>query len=161
LIFSGGGFLLNYEITVEVAHPLTLAAVRSTVPASGIATAWKPALDKVWAFLRMNHILNSGQNVFFYHHPERSGDAMNIDFGVQVSYRFDDVGDVMCVETPSGEVAQAVHIGPYDRLREAHTAIHRWCEANKRPIASSSWEIYGHWNDDPEKLVTTIRYLLA
>jgi effector-binding domain-containing protein len=152
---------VNYEITVEVARPLTLAAVRATVPVSGIAAAWKPALDKVWAFLRTNHVLNSGLNVFLYHHPERSGEAMNIDFGVQVSNRFNDEGDVKCVETPPGEVAQTVHIGPYDRLSDAHAALHLWCKTNKRPIAAASWEIYGHWNNDPEKLETTIRYLLA
>ena len=152
---------MDYEITVEFPSPITLAAVRVIVPACGIAAAWKPALDKVWAFLRSNPVPNTGLNVFCYHHPERSGEAMKIDFGVQVSNHFEDEGDIHCVETPSGEVAQTVHIGPYSRLGEAHAAIHGWCKANQRPIASSSWEIYGHWNNDPEKLVTTIRYLLA
>jgi len=152
---------LDYEITVEVVSPLTLAAVRATVPVSGIATTWKPALDKVWAYLRMNHVSNAGLNVFLYHHPEHSGDPMDIDFGVQVSSRFNAEGDIKCVETPSGRVAQTVHIGPYDRLGNAHAAVHRWCKTNNRSIADASWEIYGHWNNNPEKLETTIRYLLA
>jgi effector-binding domain-containing protein len=151
---------LSYEITLEVAHPLTLAAVRTYVPVGGIATAWKPALDKVWAFLRTNHVPNSGLNVFLYHHPERSGESMYVDFGVQVTKRFDDDGEVKCVATPSGKVAQTIHIGPYDRLGEAHAAIHQWCKAHQRPIAAASWEIYGHWNNDPQKLVTTMQYLL-
>jgi effector-binding domain-containing protein len=153
---------VDYKITVEAAHPLTLAAVRATIPASGIATAWKPALDKVWAFLRTNPVPNSGLNVFLYHHPERSGEPMNIDFGVQVPNRFDDTtSEVKCVETPSGVVAKTVHIGPYDRLGEAHAAIRQWCKANQRSIAAASWEVYGHWSNDPAKLETTIRYLLA
>jgi effector-binding domain-containing protein len=86
---------------------------------------------------------------------------MNIDFGVQIPDRLDGVGDVRCVETPSGEVAQTVHFGPYDRLGEAHAAIHLWCKTNQRRIGAASWEIYGHWNNDPDKLETTIRYLLA
>jgi effector-binding domain-containing protein len=153
---------VDYKIDIEIASPLTLAAVRATVPASGIATAWKPALDRVWVFLRTNSVSNSGLNVFVYHHPERSGEAMNIDFGVQVSSRFDDgAGDVKCVETPAGEVAKTVHIGPYNRLGDAHAAIHQWCKTNQRSIAAASWEVYGHWNNDPQKLETTIRYLLA
>jgi effector-binding domain-containing protein len=152
---------LNYQITVEIAHPLVLAAVRATVPASGIAKTWKPALDRVWNYLRAHQVVNSGLNVFLYHHPEHSGDAMSIDFGAQISSRFEDEGEVKCVATPSGEVAQTVHIGPYDRLVEAHAAIHLWCKTNRRTIATASWEIYGHWNNDPEKLETTIRYLLA
>ena len=86
---------------------------------------------------------------------------MNIDFGVQVSSSFESVGDVQCVITPAGEVAQTIHVGPYDRLGDAHAAIHHWCKANQRPIGGASWEIYGHWNNDPAKLETTIRYLLV
>jgi effector-binding domain-containing protein len=152
---------LDYKVTVETASPLTLAAVRDTVAISGIARAWKPALDKVWAFLRTNQVPNAGINVFLYRHPESMDNPMDIDFGVEVLNRFEDDGDIQCVETPSGHVAQTVHIGLYDRLSGAHAAIHAWCKANQRRIGGYSWEIYGHWNNDPAKLETTIRYLLA
>ena len=155
------GLVLKYEITIETARPMTLAAVRDTVPISGIAAAWKPALDKVWAFLRVNRALGSGHNVFLYHHPKRSGEPMNIDFGVQVAHRFHQQDDVKCVETPAGEIAQTIHIGSYDRLGEAHAAINQWCKANDRTIGAASWEIYGDWNNDPGKLETTIQYLLS
>ena len=151
---------MKYEITVEKVRPLTLAAVRATVPAGGIAAAWKPALDKVWTFLQANRALAPGKNVFLYHHPACAGEAMNVDFGVQVSKHFVGEGDIKCIETFSGEVAQTVHVGPYDRLGEAHAAINLWCKANQRQIADASWEIYGHWNNDPQKLETTVGYLL-
>jgi hypothetical protein len=63
--------------------------------------------------------------------------------------------------TPAGEVAMAVHIGGYDRLREAHEAIHAWAAAHQRPFAGSSWEIYGDWQEYPAKLETTVVYLLS
>jgi len=53
-----------------------------------------------------------------------------------------------------------VHVGAYDRLKEAHDAIHAWRKANNRVFAGKSWEIYGDWSDDPSKLETTVRYLL-
>lgn len=152
---------MEYGITVEVAQPMTLAAVRAMVPVSGIAAAWKPALDKVWEFLRGRHVPNAGLNVFLYRHPEQAGEPMDIDFGVQVLGRFAGEGEVRCVETPGGTVVQTVHVGPYSRLPEAHAALHAWCKANGRAIGASSWEIYGHWNNDPAKLETTIRYLMA
>jgi effector-binding domain-containing protein len=99
--------------------------------------------------------------LFLYHHAERRNEAMNIDFGVQVERPFEREGDVRCIETPTGEVARTVHVGPYDRLGDAHNAIHAWCAANNRKIAQTSWEIYGHWNDDSALLETTIKYLLA
>jgi effector-binding domain-containing protein len=131
------------------------------LPISGIARAWKPALDQVWAFLEANGGLRPGHNLFLYHHAERRNEAMNIDFGVQVARSFEREGDVQCIETPAGEVARTVHVGPCDRLGDAHNAIHAWCAANNRKIGQASWEIYGDWNNDPALLETTIKYLLA
>jgi GyrI-like small molecule binding domain len=63
--------------------------------------------------------------------------------------------------TPAGRVATTVHLGPYDRMKPAHDAIHQWAKAHNRPLAGPSWEIYGHWTDDPDSLRTDIFYLLA
>jgi hypothetical protein len=63
-------------------------------------------------------------------------------------------------QTPAGEVAAAVHIGGYDRLKDTHDAIHAWAQAHNRAFAGTSWEIYGDWSDDPSKLETTVIYLL-
>ena len=152
---------MKYDVVVETAKAELVAAVGARVPISGIARAWKPALDRVWAFLRTNGELSPGHNLFLYHHPERRNEAMNIDFGVQVAHPFEGEGDVRCIETPAGEVARTVHVGPYDRLGDAHNVIHAWCAANNRKIAHASWEIYGDWRDNPALLETTIKYLLA
>ena len=152
---------LNYEVVLETAHAEWVAAVRARATISEITRAWKPALDQVWAFLRRNGELGPGHNLFLYHHPERRNEAMDIDFGVQVARPFEPASEVRCIETPAGEVARTVHVGPYDRLGDAHNAIHAWCAANNRKIAHASWEIYGDWKDDPALLETTIKYLLA
>jgi effector-binding domain-containing protein len=102
-----------------------------------------------------------GHNLFLYHHAAHRNGPMEIDFGVQVSHPFEPDGNVRCSKTPVGEVATTVHVGPYDRLGEAHNAIHAWCSANGRKIGPASWEIYGDWTDDPARLETTIKYLLA
>jgi effector-binding domain-containing protein len=152
---------MKYEVVVETAQAELMAAVRDTVPIGDIARAWKPALDQVWAFLKTNGELRPGHNLFLYHHAERRNEAMNIDFGVQVARPFERDGRVRCIETPAGEVARTVHIGPYGRLGDAHNAIHAWCAAHNRKIVAASWEIYGDWNNNPALLETTIKYLLA
>jgi effector-binding domain-containing protein len=152
---------MKYDVVVETAQAELVAALRAKVPIGGIARAWKPALDQVWAFLRENGGLRPGHNLFLYHHAERRNEALNIDFGVQVAPPFEREGNVQCVKTPAGEVARTVHVGPYDQLGNAHDAIHAWCAANNRKIAQASWEIYGDWHNDPALLETTIKYLLA
>ena len=152
---------MKYEVVVETAQAELVAAVRVTVSISEIARAWKPALDQVWSFLKQSSELAPGHNLFLYHHPDRRNEPMDIDFGVQVGRPFEREGNVRCIETPTGEVARTVHVGPYDRLGDAHNAIRAWCAANNRKIAQASWEIYDDWNDDPALLETTIKYLLA
>jgi effector-binding domain-containing protein len=153
--------VMQYDVVVETVQAELMAAVRITIPISGIARAWKPALDQVWAFLRENDRLGHGHKLFLYHHADSRDLPMDIDFGVQVARSFAGVGGVRCVATPAGDVARTVHTGPYERLHGAHEAIHAWCAANKRKPAGVSWEIYGDWNEDPAALETTICYLLA
>jgi len=152
---------MTYQIKVEAVQAELVAAVRTRVPISGIAQAWKPALDQVWAFIRTHGSLKPGHNLFLYHHPANRSEPMDIDFGVQVAQPFEPSGNVRCIETPAGDVASTIHVGPYDRLAGAHNAVHAWCSANHRNIGQASWEIYGDWTDDPARLETTIRYLLA
>jgi len=140
---------------------MRLAAVRRQVAIGHIGSAWKSALDKVWEFLRAHPGLRTdGHNVFLYHHPARREQPMDVDFGVEVVHPFEPEGEVAPAETPAGEVAVAIHVGPYDRMKDTHDAIHAWRAANNRTFAGKSWEIYGDWSDDPSKLETTIFYLL-
>jgi effector-binding domain-containing protein len=148
-------------VTVEILSPRLIAAVRRTAAPRDIPTVFKPALDSVWAFLRGQPGLRTdGHNVFLYHHVERPDAGMPIDFGVEVTRRFDPVGDVRCVETPGGEAAVLVHRGNYSGLPQAHAALHRWCATNRRTVGDFSLEIYGDWAEDPAQLETTIQYLL-
>jgi effector-binding domain-containing protein len=151
---------MKYEVTVQTLSPKILAAVRRRVAPKDIPTAFRPALDEVWAFLRRHRGLRTdGHNTFLYHHE--SPGLMPVDFGVEVVRPFDGEGNVECVTTPSGEAAVVVHRGPYSELGAAHQALRQWCAANGRTIGAHSLEIYGDWSEDPQKLETTIAYLLA
>ena len=137
------------------------AAVRRTAAPREIPTVFKPALDLVWAFLGKHEGLRAdGHNVFLYQHVDRPDAGMPIDFGVEVTRRFEPQGEVRCVETPAGKAAVIVHRGAYGGLPKAHAALHAWCAANERPIGAYSLEVYGDWVDDPSRLETTIQYLL-
>jgi effector-binding domain-containing protein len=150
---------MTYEVKVQTLSPRILAAVRRCVAIKDIPTAFKPALDSVWAFLGKHPGLRTdGHNIFLYHHEKPA--IMPVDFGVEVVQPFVGEGDVACVTTPAGEAAIVVHRGPYAKLGAAHQALRQWCAAHRRTIGAHSLEIYGDWSEDPENLETTIEYLL-
>jgi effector-binding domain-containing protein len=152
---------MDGSVKIEQLRPRLLAAVRRTAAPREIPIVFKPALDQVWAFLGKHKGLRTdGHNAFLYHHVQRPEAGMPIDFGVEVTRRFEPEGEVRCVETPAGEAAVAVHHGAYGGLPKAHAALHAWCAANGRTIGAYSLEVYGDWSDDPSKLDTTIQYLL-
>jgi effector-binding domain-containing protein len=154
--------MADITVSLETVQPRRLAAVRRRVLIGQVAEAWKPALDKVWEFLRQHPGVHAGgHNVFLYHHGAGRDAPMTIDFGVEVARAFEPSGEVLATETPAGEVALAVHVGPYANLRKTHDAVHAWCAKHQRAIAGYSWEIYGDWTDDASKLETTVAYLLG
>jgi effector-binding domain-containing protein len=149
------------SVTVQIVRARRLAAVRREVAAGAVGSAWRPALDKVWEFIRSQPGLRTdGHNIFLYHHPKQPGAPILCDFGVEVTRTFESAGEVYAIETPGGEAAVAVHRGRYDRLNEVHDAIGQWMAANRRESAGHSLEIYGDPTPDPADTETTVAYLL-
>ncbi len=150
---------MPYVIAEREVEAGWIAAVRAKVPAGGVAAAFRGPLDRVWAFLRAHPGLRTdGHNLFLYHHV--GGDDLTVDFGVEVTRAFEGEGDVRCVATPAGRVAETLHRGDYARLGEAHAAVWAWFGRSGRAMGAASWERYGDWSDDPAKLETSVAYLI-
>jgi effector-binding domain-containing protein len=149
---------MAYEIRVEEVEPRTIAAVRRRATIPQLSTVVPAACGEVWNFARTAGIERPGRHVAVY---RDGGDGqLDVEIGVEVEGPFTGDGNVSLSATPAGTVAMTVHIGPYDRLGEANEAILEWCRDNHRDPAGPSWEIYGHWVEDPEKLETEVFYLL-
>src|ERR1041384_8146814 len=74
------------SVNVQTVHPRKLAAVRRDVALGGVGSAWRPALDEVWEFIRSQPGLRTdGHNIFLYHHPTQPGAPILCDFGVEVT----------------------------------------------------------------------------
>jgi effector-binding domain-containing protein len=152
---------MAYEIVVETAPAVPIAAVRRRLRPAELSTAWRPALDQVWTFLRQRDGLwRGGHNIFVYQAVPR-GDALEVAFGVEVAGPFDSDGEVQLARTPAGTVASTLHVGPIDGLGAAYAAIEAWRSAAGRTFAGTWWETYGDWTDDPAANEVRVTYLLA
>ena len=157
---------MHYDVQVRVVGPQPLAAARGHGNAQNFLRNLFALLDEVWKFLRANpQVPQQGLNVFLYWgDPDQdlfqTDPGMPIEAGVKVAAPFTGSGNVVCSATPGGTVATVLHVGPYDKLGEAHAALRDWCRQNNRLPAGPSWEAYGHWDDDPQKLRTDVFYLL-
>jgi effector-binding domain-containing protein len=64
-------------------------------------------------------------------------------------------------QTPGGRVVTTAHIGPYDEMGAAYDAIHAYVRDNRLKVIGPSWEVYGHWSDDPARLRTDVFFTVA
>jgi effector-binding domain-containing protein len=148
---------VDYDVRTERAQPRPIAAIRAEIPPDRVGENIIRQLDVIWPVLRAQGAV-TGHNVVIYHGTENG--VLTVDVGVETPAGFRADGDVRPAATPEGEVATTAHFGDYARLGGAYTALEQWCAATGRPSAGVNWEVYGDWDDDPEKVRTDVYFLL-
>lgn len=140
---------MAYIVEAWRAAAQPIAVVRGRTPSASPSKTIRVLFDAFYS----SFTGKGGLNIVYY--PGSCGNGeLNIECGVQVESGGNS-------QTPAGMVATTVYFGPYDRMGPAHDAIHQWCSNEGRVLAGPSWEVYGHWSDDPSQLRTDIFYLLA
>jgi effector-binding domain-containing protein len=157
---------MDYIVTESNAPPVHVAAIhdRTTMPDLSrkierhVGTAIKSLREADEPF---------GKAVVIYwdHEDDKplidTPDGVEIDVGWQVERPFDDhAHGVMTVTTPAGPYATTTHIGPYDTLHEAHSAIRHWLKTEGRRKIGPNWEIYDHPKEG-EPLRTDVFFLIG
>ncbi len=148
-----------YVVGQVTVAPRLLAGVRAHVPLGQVAQHFGTHLDHVYAAARTGAVTLDGQNVFIYRSAVDG--ILTVDFCVGVTKPFEAIRNVMPIETPNGIAATTAHWGEYSGIRNANRAILEWCDAHSRLRAGPSWEVYGHWSDNPSERRTDIYYLLT
>lgn len=139
---------MAYQVRVEQVTPRLIAAARGELIPGQVSSVMLRLLGHAWDFVKKSGIKTDGLNVAVY----RNG---WIEAGPGVFEKVEG-----CVTTPSGRAATVTHMGRYEALGDAHSAIVEWCEANGHEIEGTNWEIYGHHEDDPARRRTDVFYLL-
>ena len=147
---------MDYEVGFFDTQEILTVVVRDTIPQNQISARVIQLFDQVYAFLPTAGITHPGLNIILY----RSG-CIDLEAGVQVPEAFQGSDTVHCSSLPAGRTVHTTHFGPYSGLGEAHQVVQDWCRQRGLKTSEISWEIYGHWNDDPALLRTDIYYLLV
>jgi effector-binding domain-containing protein len=146
---------MSYTIENRRVEPQLIAVVHQRARQAELKTVVPQACGDSWNLLKKAGI-KGGRNIAVYLDGE-----MNLEIGQEVFAPFQSTSELFCSSTPGGEVVTTAHIGPYDRLGEAHQALQQWIADHNRTLAGPSWELYGHWTDDVTQLRTDVFYLLA
>jgi len=147
---------VTYQVHSVTVPSQVTAVIRARVPQHELARVVPAFCGEVWTFARTAQLASPGRHVAVY-----LDGAVTLECGVEIAAPFADSARVVCSRTPAGLVAMTTHIGAYERLGEAHSAIREWCEEHGETRAGPNWEVYGHWVDPPAQPRTDVYYLLA
>jgi effector-binding domain-containing protein len=153
--FAQYGWTMTPLVRVERVEGSPLAALRRASSRGSLGRDIIAGFDILWPVLRAQGVA-TGRNVVVYH-----GGVEDIEVGVEVDSRFEEAGDVKRSRTPAGDAAAVTHWGDYSAMQPAYAALETWFQSSGRRSAGVSWEIYGHWADDPSQRRTDIYRLLA
>jgi effector-binding domain-containing protein len=150
---------MEYDVRLEQLGSRPLAVVRRRASLQELAKVVPDACGLVWNVVRAQKLTGAGRHVALFW-----DDKINLEVGVELETPFAGHGEVIGSATPAGAIATLTHLGPYERLHEAHQAVRQWCANHGYKLAGPNWEIYGHWTDewntDPAKIRTDVFYLL-
>jgi effector-binding domain-containing protein len=150
---------MQYEVELRNVTATPLLVVRRQTPLQELTKVLPEAYGVVWDFVRRAQVRSTGRNVAVYLNDRI--DRMEVEAGVEVGPEVVAEEPLFLSATPAGRAAMTTHVGPYSGLIAAHQAVRRWCREHHHVRAGPNWEVYGHWNDDSEKLRTDVFYLLA
>jgi hypothetical protein len=108
------------------------------------------AMDETWGIVRSNSIPNAGMNHIVY------SNAGQVFAGVEISGDVDLSWGLEQVDLVIPRYIYYRHVGAYNLLGQAYAAVDAEIAARGLVPSGLSLEIYGHWSEDPAKLVTEL-----
>ena len=139
---------MEYPVHTMQAAPQPMEIIRGKTTKAALAHNIRKLFDQFYSRFKGK----GGLNIVFY-----PGWSENSEFEIGCGVLVESGGNAT---TPAGLVATTTYFGPYEKMHPAHRAIHEWARQNGRKLGPS-WEVYGHWNDDPAKRRTDIHYLVG
>lgn len=133
---------LTYDVRTEELRPQFTAVVRGEMPADRMPTWLPEAYAAVFGYLGRAGITPVAPPFARY---TFLGDTVAIEAGVPVAAEVAGDGQVEPSTLPEGPAAMTTHVGRYEDLEHALTAVTEWLTARGLHAAGPHWEIY--WTD--------------
>lgn len=131
---------MNYTVTKKILEETPILFMRRRVEATEIPTALAELLPAVYGYAAKANIALAGPP--FCRYCDWSPGGLTLEAGMPVAVAAPGEGDILAGTLPAGPAASVIHTGPYEQLREAHTAVERWLAEQALKPASDPWEVY-------------------
>jgi effector-binding domain-containing protein len=128
------------EFKIERREPLHTAVVRRSAGYEGLMEAIGSAFGTVFPALAVRGVAPLSMPLI--HYTDMAAAEVGFEGGAVVAEPVIAGDGIEPGELPGGDVATAVHSGPYEELPSSHAALTAWIAAQGRQPAGAPWEEY-------------------
>ena len=131
----------TYQIVEREAQPV--ASIRVKIKPADVSAQLAILLPEVWARIKAAGAKEAGPPFSRYHSV--SDTEIDLEAGIPVKKPFEEKGRVKNSELPAGKAVTCWHIGPYEKLVDAHAGLQAHLAEKKLKARGGCWEVY--WTD--------------
>jgi effector-binding domain-containing protein len=156
---------MNIETITAEAVPMVYVTRSVGMNATEITAVMDEAFGAIGESICKTGIAPAGPPLAVYRDWDESSGRMKVDVGFPVApgdtARIE--GEVAAGKTPCGKALKAVHVGPYDTLRDTYNVLMAHMREHGMQMPLVSWEVFPNdpQTTPPEKLITEIYMQVA
>ena len=128
------------DFKIERHEPLHTAVVRRSASYEGLIEAIGGAFGTVFPALAARGV--APMSMPLIHYTNMEGAEVGFEGGAVVAAPITAGDGIEPGELPGGDVATAIHSGPYEELPSSHQALVAWIASQGRQAAGAPWEEY-------------------
>jgi len=131
---------MDYLIDTHHLEPQAIVSIRDRRKQDDLPGFIKAAFPELFGRLRLLGIAPSGPPFVIYH--ELGADGIDAEVSVPIREPIATAGKIESRVVPAMTVARTVHLGPYEKLGDAYTALWSWIRSHGFEIAGPFRERY-------------------
>jgi effector-binding domain-containing protein len=128
------------EVTIIDHEEQPTVGIRREIRVDQMQEFFAEIFDDVIRALRDAHV--DPQGAPFARYRGRPAETVDIEAGFPVAEPFAGSGELVAGTLPAGRAAEAVHVGPYETLRETYAALEAWLGEHGLHAGDEMWERY-------------------
>ncbi|MCU0504250.1 MAG: GyrI-like domain-containing protein [Chloroflexi bacterium] len=153
---------MEHEVKVGHRDAILVISRRRSVRLSGIGPAMAQAFGEVYGYAGAHGAQPSGPPFVIYHGMPSDDDPFDIEVCAPVARAVGAPEGWAVTELPAGTFATLLHVGPYDTIGAAYSAMMAWVEASSVTVVGPPREVYLSEPDTPpERIRTVVEFPIA
>jgi effector-binding domain-containing protein len=131
---------MNYQIATHHREPQAIVSIRERHKKDDLPGFLKAAFPKLLGRLNDLGVGPSGAPFVIYH--EFGSEGIDAEVSVPIRVPIAATGKIVSRVLPAMTVAQTLHLGPYEKLGDAYTALWHWIRSQGFRVAGPVQERY-------------------